>query len=40
MNPNGAGEPSSYQQYGGATQYGGNQYGHEEQDIDQYGDEQ
>jgi hypothetical protein len=40
MNPNSAGEPSSYQQYGGATQYGGNQYGHEEQDIDQYGDGQ
>jgi hypothetical protein len=40
MNPNGAGEPSSYQQYGSATKYGGNQYSREEQDIDQYGDEQ
>jgi hypothetical protein len=40
MNPNGAGEPSSYQQYGSATKYGGKQYGREEQDINQYGDEQ
>jgi hypothetical protein len=40
MNPKGASEPSSYQQYGSTTKYGGYQYGSEEQDIDQNGNEQ